>query len=874
MSDKIYINQNTLQNEVLINQGSAVFSVNGLVGNVVITPSIIGLGNVDNTSDLNKPLSYASISALLLKTNLSAFNVLNNFIIAASANWNSVYITVKSLSANWNLGYQSVSTTNALNLSSQYWNTAYSLVSGGIVSTISLPQSANWNSTYITVSSLSANWNLGYQSVSTTNTLNISSQYWNSAYTLINTTTATVFNINSLSATGSLSANQLVFTNSSFGRKILLQSGVFDIYNNIGIEIGELRIAGGSALGNNKISFYIDGYTGNEKARINNSGLSVFGNVSSQTVVYDANGNSNQWNATYTTVQSNSGSWGGSSGPYTFLTATSSIRPLSGSNTASGNWSSVLGGVCNTASGTYSTVVNAFSSCSTAPFTFVGSGSGNCATACYAVVVGGVCNTSSGIYSFIGGGCGNTANGNRSMVNGNNNNACAGSSVVAGGAYNINRSTYGSILGGLANCINTNSSYAAIVGGRANVVANCYSLIGGGWGNFNPLRNSQIVGGVANYTGGYPSLSVATAGLSGNGTCTQFNFGSNRTSCFSTAGATNLVSVYYSTAANPLSAGCFATGCIISNSGNCLIVAGAGDFSSATCAFVYDRTLNQVSWDAFIGGGKLNTSSAAYSFIGGGFNNAINTYGCPSLYYSTIVGGFSNKIEAGAFPNSNNQCSNFIGGGQNNSICQVSNIIFGNSIVGGGGNFMGGKCYNFIGGGCSNSMGNFLAGPSSIVGGANNCINGASPSSIVGGCINCIIGANFSSIVGGFKNTTSGLYSFVASGFGNCAVGCYSSIINGSNNIASGCYSFVAGGSANDTKGFANTFILGTGLSANQANFTYVNNLSSQGVVTANPLRVGNAATTTTVTTVAYSMQVYDAAGNSLGYIPIYSSRA
>ena len=47
-------------------------------------------------------------------------------------------------------------------------------------------------------------------------------------------------------------------------------------------------------------------------------------------------------------------------------------------------------------------------------------------------------------------------------------------------------------------------------------------------------------------------------------------------------------------------------------------------------------------------------------------------------------------------------------------------------------------------------------------------------------------------------------------------------------------YSFVAGGSANDTKGFANTFILGTGLSAAKANYTYVNNLSVQGNIESN----------------------------------------
>jgi len=39
--------------------GGAVDSVNGYTGIVVLIKSDIGLSNVDNTSDLNKPVSYA-----------------------------------------------------------------------------------------------------------------------------------------------------------------------------------------------------------------------------------------------------------------------------------------------------------------------------------------------------------------------------------------------------------------------------------------------------------------------------------------------------------------------------------------------------------------------------------------------------------------------------------------------------------------------------------------------------------------------------------------------------------------------------------------------------------------------------------------------
>ncbi len=52
--------------------GGAVDSVNGLTGVVVLTKSSIGLGNVNNTSDANKPVSTATQTALNLKANIAS----------------------------------------------------------------------------------------------------------------------------------------------------------------------------------------------------------------------------------------------------------------------------------------------------------------------------------------------------------------------------------------------------------------------------------------------------------------------------------------------------------------------------------------------------------------------------------------------------------------------------------------------------------------------------------------------------------------------------------------------------------------------------------------------------------------------------------
>lgn len=44
--------------------GGAVSSVNGMIGDVVITPTHLGLGEVDNTSDLDKAISTLTQASL------------------------------------------------------------------------------------------------------------------------------------------------------------------------------------------------------------------------------------------------------------------------------------------------------------------------------------------------------------------------------------------------------------------------------------------------------------------------------------------------------------------------------------------------------------------------------------------------------------------------------------------------------------------------------------------------------------------------------------------------------------------------------------------------------------------------------------------
>ena len=111
----------------------------------------------------------------------------------------------------------------------------------------------------------------------------------------------------------------------------------------------------------------------------------------------------------------------------------------------------------------------------------------------------------------------------------------------------------------------------------------------------------------------------------------------------------------------------------------------------------------------------------------------------------------------------------------------------------------------------------------------------------------------YSTVGGGESNTASGAYSTVGGGEGNTASGELTIVGGGVSNIASGEYSFIAGGQSNDTNNQANIFILGSNITAPSANYTYVNNLSSQGDVRA-------------------SSTIYSASGNSNQWNSTYST--
>ena len=543
------------------------------------------------------------------------------------------------------------------------------------------------------------------------------------------------------------------------------------------------------------------------------SNFTYVNNISSQGLVNATGGCSNQWNTSYQTI---------STIPYILNQTLSSVNTLFGSNTASGIFSEVLGGVCNTASGIYSTIVNAFSSCTTAPFTFVGSGSGNRVTGNYGAVIGGVRNTASGIYSsvvggncntasgcysiaaggyttraigifstigggrgsvacggytFVGGGCSNVAGCGQSYAavgGGVANIAAQYATFIGGGSTNVACSVNGSIVGGTCNCLCTNSNYGFIGGGHTNRVNGLYSSIVGGKFNFNPLFNSDIHGGAFNHTGGYALNNItAAASISGNGTNTAL-IATGIGSCFSTSGTTGAVSLVWmtpGTANNTLSSALFTTANVVTNAANCIII--NGDYSTCTASglsacniYVYDRCVNNGGCNNFIGGGILNTASACYSIVGGGFCN--NARGC----WDVINGGRCNNISGAT------NYWNTIGGGSNNTISGVYN----NTIAGG--------------------FGHNANGPSATVsGGSGNtaCGNGAT----VGGGLANTACAAFSTIGGGCQNLITP------------STACSSTIAGGRGNFNPLTHSVIGGGLLNHMGGYTPSNVTTTSISGN-----------------------------------------------------------
>ena len=450
------------------------------------------------------------------------------------------------------------------------------------------------------------------------------------------------------------------------------------------------------------------------------------------------------------------------------------------SNLVLGLCSVVAGGSTNTASNT---------------FTTIGGGSGNTISSIFSTAAGGVLNTASGNYASIGGGCRNIVGGLYGTIAGGRFNSAGGeSSIVLGGQQNAAVFTGGAIAGGCLNtsnnfyvtiaggcCNSSNGDTATIVGGKCNRSSGNCSTISGGYGNTSSGAHSNVGGGIRNAV---------------SGTCSFIGGGSGHTvsNCFSTivTGWRNTVSGTY---------------CGIAAVGNSL-VGGVGNTINTSFSGV--TGINNVGY-SFVGGGLSNSNLGTFSTLSGGYLNrtcSVSTTvggGCgntASARYSTVVGGHGNTASG--------NCA--VSGGRLNVASQPGAVSFGVFNTASG-------TYSLVAGGRSSTASGYA---SAIAGGRQNTTTACC--SFVGGGWRNISSGIFSVVGGGCNNLSQGAYSGILGGLSGFT-GAYSVVVGGKSNTASGIYSGILGGSGNTINTF-NSFIIGSNISANTNNTTFVESLS------------------------------------------------
>jgi hypothetical protein len=303
MSDEITINDiNTPINiievdDILIQQdvnitseGSPVVSVNSRIGAVVLNSSDVGLNQVNNTSDLDKPVSTATLSAL---------NIIQSEIDVIIPELDSVYSNVNTLSGNWDDAYTYVTSKSGIDQNQQEVNSFVNSNSANIVNVNTL------------INSTSGNWNNVYNTVQTNSALN-----WNYQGTDIK------------ALTGNWEGGNIAYTNLISNSAAYLSAVDLSLVNSTS---GNWNIAYTNLISNS--AAYL--------SAVDLSFLSVSGNWDS-TYSTVQNNSATTWNYQGSDLKALSGNWEGGNIAYTNLTANSaaylSAVDLTLINSTSGNW--------------------------------------------------------------------------------------------------------------------------------------------------------------------------------------------------------------------------------------------------------------------------------------------------------------------------------------------------------------------------------------------------------------------------------------------------------------------------------------------------------------------------------------------------------
>lgn len=285
--------------------------------------------------------------------------------------------------------------------------------------------------------------------------------------------------------------------------------------------------------------------------------------------------------------------------------------------------------------------------------------------------------------SILGGGANYVYGPRNTIVSGNGNqilrqivgqDTIAGSNnTIAGGNLNMIRgSAFSFIAGGERNVIDIDSNNSApfnvafIGGGSDNVASSDWATVGGGLNNWARGGQSTVGGGSTNKATG--SQTTVGGGIS--------NTAGPQGGAVVAGGQQNTASGQWSTVGggnNNTASGSRAT--VGGGSGNTVeadlsIVAGGRENSIIVNG---DSSFIGGGYGNFIGGklsvvtgGRSNTTAGStFSFVGGGYQNAISFAGTGFGHWVSIVGGYGNNVSAG---NAQNAGFAAIGGGYSNEI--------------------------------------------------------------------------------------------------------------------------------------------------------------------------------------------------------------
>jgi len=342
-TDDVNVNEN-----VNINQGGFVFSVNGKIGHIILTKDDFGLGNVDNTSDLWKPISYPTLSALALKADwsyvsqiTSAQDVFYKKVADQVRNSAPVNSLVVQNSGQWNEAYDNLVATSAFYLglsgaSKQSWDSVYATT---------FTNSSFWTQAYSNLSANSAFYVEGGKGELKFLSLSGGTLRGN---LIISTNPLTSFKDNSvLNVNGPISFGK---STSAFGENSFVAGSSAIAYGNNSwiIKLSpDKEILNGTISNQFLVSaaggIFLQGKVGIGIENFLDDKLLIDGSVRTTDIFYDKNGNSNLWNSVYSYINQVSANEEDQQEIVSFILSNSSniINVNTKVNSSSANWDSV-----------------------------------------------------------------------------------------------------------------------------------------------------------------------------------------------------------------------------------------------------------------------------------------------------------------------------------------------------------------------------------------------------------------------------------------------------------------------------------------------------------------------------------------------------